>query len=297
MNSPDFDPPAPGDSSEYVIPEPPEDWWLNSPGVALSDAFTAFEHGVNYYSLERGDCSRDLSPEAWQRLREAYTRAKLFVDIALTLVRPQGASLLVPSHLTKGRKAFEQWGKNEIARFLDGDAEPQPLDPGPPSLENSAGAWCLYKTTIAFRLARELPGIYEEIVDIDGGTMTTVRFDDVAHDRIRSLLNRLLSDPGRKASQYLMRVARCYALGMAPELAVMCRATVEAYLKDLRGLPPESREGLDQLIDQCSSLGLLSIDARDAAARLQSAGNNAAHGRTVSDTSETLLADLCAAVT
>lgn len=234
--------------------------------------------------------------DALDRLREAYLKARRFAEVASSLVRPvTGPWLVVPPHLTKGRKDFEEWNRDQILSILELDAEQDSTHLEGPSLDNAAGAWCLYNVTIVFEVARCLPGIFREVIDRAGGSYTHVAFDNVTHDRVRTLLNHLARTQSDRARPYLRLVARCYLLDMGPELAVMARAALEAYLTEIRGLDDTSHELLENMIDQCGVHHLLSEESLEAAHLIRKAGNNVAHGRPSGETSDAILHNLATA--
>lgn len=303
MVQPDGEPVPPSASgSEDQSPEfwPVDGWWRLSPGAALSHAYQDFESGVAYYRLEADRSPPWVEKELWSRLREAYLQANRRAEVARRLVRPQtGGSLVVPSSVATGRKAYEREDREyweTILQCVNEDAEPRALPVPASSIESPAAVWSLYRATLLFAVSRGLPGIREEVVDLDGGTAVVVELDEVLHTRLSTLLNRLAHPRSDRALACLARVARCYLLGLDQELAVMARAALEAYLSHLRGLPESAEDKLANLIDQCQTRSLLSDDAIEAAKLVKAAGNDAAHGRTLTVTPDHLLQALATAL-
>lgn len=92
-------------------------------------------------------------------------------------------------------------------------------------------------------------------------------------ERLFALVTYLTRKPSQRCREYLPRVAECYVRGLDVELAVMARAVLEAALQD--EFPDE--RNLERRIQIAVSRGLFQSDAFDAANRLRTAGNAAAH--------------------
>jgi len=105
--------------------------------------------------------------------------------------------------------------------------------------------------------------------------------------RALGLLRQSHRHHGRKSTAYLERVARCYVLDLAPEMAVMSRAVLETAIEerisdadviDLVGFGKGGHVGLDRRIEYIEARGLLSASALSSARVIKRAGDAAAHG-------------------
>ena len=124
--------------------------------------------------------------------------------------------------------------------------------------------------------------------------------------RALELLGFLVATRSVGAGQYLTRVSRCYILGLHAELAIMCRAVLEAALEDreideavvARILQAQGlrRANLDVLIEAAKQVGILDSVGYRAAVAIRKAGNDAVHSVPASPNPLSLLAELKAAL-
>jgi hypothetical protein len=85
----------------------------------------------------------------------------------------------------------------------------------------------------------------------------------------------LLQDPSPRTGKYLRRIPRAYVFGLDAEVLILCRAAIEAALKDR--IEATGRPGVRALLKHAENDGLLAPDDLVAADALINAANAAVH--------------------
>jgi len=125
------------------------------------------------------------------------------------------------------------------------------------------------------------------------GTVETLAWQEFGYlpselaERLLRLLEFSVLTKSERTQAYLRRVARCFILDLGPELAVMCRAVVEASLEHLdleeavnsvlERKNKKGHPGLVDWLDAASDVGLLDDGGRRAAENIRTSGNDAIH--------------------
>lgn len=261
-------------------------WVEDHPFTSLDDEFDSVlcdypEEWALYWGIGSEHAPAHLKVEDWEKANEMVAHARRLCDAAIALSRrglPDQLRTLpgiLQSEATaerEARKASMREARRKLTPEVMESEEWKRIERHVASFRGEAEA-----RQRLFEVAAQLY-VFEAF-----GQMP-----DALTQRTLDLLGYLVHAKDITTREYLRRVAHCYIRDMAPELAVMSRAVMEAALRtDELGLEHRVEKNINALnkrhpqladwIQAASDEGLLDVDARLAADQIRDHGNHAIH--------------------
>jgi hypothetical protein len=248
---------------------------------AVDIAINSFtEEFRQFWNLDSARPPAGLEWEEWYELLALDTAAQQIVAAAVQLYRPEALhrrDINLPTQLAAAAQSesFEHAELVERVRNLVGEHEnwPEMEQFVRDHLPDPAG----FKQRFFVRAVE---------IALAGNDTVVPNIHQFAQ-RLLTLSKHLTRHQDTKTRTYLSRVARCYLMGMLPELCIMARAVLEVvlsnrlppdYMRRVRGLEPIRRVPLSMLINEAAVHGLLTPEAESAANELAELGGKVAHG-------------------
>jgi len=176
-----------------------------------------------YWGINAKSCPEHLAVEEWLRLKETFGLGEKLAVLARSLVRGRGVGSgpLAQADLI----AAESQRQVELAHAIDKVASERDN----PELREFA-RWLSSPTQI--HDPRTIAGVLGNAIQITMAEKVLPSLAEVS-ERAAMLAKLSIKVGNERVKAFLVSVSRCYCFDLGPELAVMCRAAMEAALDDV----------------------------------------------------------------
>lgn len=198
---------------------------------ALWNAQTEFgDDFVEHWGFNLSEPPEGIPEQDWRELRRIHQLAKQLSAIGATLIKKKGigpGTLAEVSRLTAEATEFESKIDNALEAIKAKYGPEVWVKAYMALLPQSAGD------------PRTRSSVFESTLELETSRLFLPSLSATSA-RLKKLLAYAVAGHGERVNAYLSRVALCYCLDQRTELAVMCRAVVEAAMERmLRTTPSE----------------------------------------------------------